>query len=122
MLPFRGRPLVTAANEPPKRETAVVLALEQVEDHRVAHTEPGHERLRRGLLKSPERVGIPMRVSPLRRLPHLDLAELLRITAGLRPKLVVLDRVLRRLRDDAAVRVEAPPPRAPRDLLEVAHR
>jgi len=62
-----------------------------------------------------------MRVAPLRRLPRFDLPQLLRVSASLCSKLVVLDRVLRRLRDDAAVCVETAAPCTPCDLLEVSN-
>ncbi len=112
---------MAAANQLAERQASVVFPLEEVEYHRSAHAETRAKRFGRRFLKARKGVGVPMCVSTLRRLPHLELAHLLRIAACLRAELLVFNRMLGRLCNDAPERIEASAPCAPRDLLEVAN-
>ena len=108
--------LVAVADEPLHRPAAVAAAGEDVEQHPVGDLEARGEPLRGRAHEPLERLEVPAREVVLGGLPLDDLLPVLRLLAE--PE--VLDHVLRGLGHDEADVVEALPPRAPGDLVEVA--
>ena len=98
-----------------------LVALEHREHHPVRDAEARRERLGSGGHQPVERGAVPVHVAALRRLLPDDALELHAIAASLLLHAKVLDDVLGRLRDHEAAVVEALSPRAPPDLLEIAH-
>jgi hypothetical protein len=94
------------------------LALEQRHDHAVRDAEARHQRLGRLRHELLEALARPAHEAGRRRLPRLAFAA----ARFLRRRGLVRAHVLGRLAHHAAALVEALPPGAPGDLLEVAHR
>jgi hypothetical protein len=113
--------LVRALDQRPDR-AAVVAAFEQRQQHPVGDAEPRLEAL--GLAADQLLPGllVEVRVAALRRLPRDQLLRLLGVALRLLARDLVLDHVLGRLHHHPPAIVEPLPPRAPRDLVEVAHR
>ena len=111
--------LVVVLQQMPHRLEGVAGPGDHRQQHRVRHAEAGGQRLRIGGDQLLEGVLRPADEALGRLLAH-HLAALLRVVAGLGERLLVLDDVLGRLRDDEARRVEARAAGAARDLVELA--
>ncbi|MPM30961.1 hypothetical protein SDC9_77514 [bioreactor metagenome] len=96
----------------------VAAAGDDVEDHRLVHPHPRHQRLGGGRLQPLERLLGP-RDEAVRGLLADHLAALLRVVAGLGQRPLVLDHVLGRLTDDVPRGVEAGPAGPAGDLVEL---
>ena len=121
VLGLPGVGLVVLGEQSVECSPPVAGSVEHVEQHRVAHRERGRQRLRRGAHQAIEGRLAP-RHHPRRRLLLLDLADLLVLrgpSRRLRRSPVVLDDVVRGEGDDGAHRVEARPPGAAADLVEL---
>ena len=110
--------LVVVGEQVAHRGERVAGPGDHVEQHRVGDREARRERLGLGGHQPFERRLAP-RHEPLGRLLAHELAQLLRVVAGLGDRLLVLDVVLRCLHDDRAGGVEAGPAGATGDLVEL---
>ena len=99
---------------------AVFFAREDAHHHAVGHGEARDERLGQRGDEPIERGLVPVHVAPIRRLLADDLALLAGVAPGLCLELQVLDDVLGRLGDHAALVIVALATGASADLLEVA--
>ena len=113
-----ARVLVVVAQEPPHRSRRVAGPRNHVEQHRVADSHPGDQRLRLGGDDALEHLLGPRHLA-LGGLLALHALELLGVVAGLLDQAVVLDDVLGRLHDHGARGVEAGSARSTRDLVEL---
>jgi hypothetical protein len=121
VLGLLGLGLVVLGEQAVERCASVAGPVEHVEQHRVAHREAGGERFGRRVHQAVER-GLAPRHLAGGRLLLLDLADLLVLLGPrrrLRGRLVVLDDVVGGEGDDGAHRVEAGPPGAAADLVEL---
>ncbi len=108
--------LVRVADQALHRPPAVAPAREHVQEHAVRHLEARRQPLGRRAHQPLEGREVPVGEVVLRRPPLDDLLSVLRLLAQAQ----VLDHVLRGLRHDIAEVVEALPPGAAGDLVEVA--
>ena len=111
--------LVVVLHQRAQRRHRIRGLVDDVEDHRVVDAHPRDQRLRRRVAQALERLLGPADHAVCR-LGALELAELLRVVAGLGRRPRLLDRVLRRLHHHVAGRVEPRAPGAPGDLVELA--